>query len=341
MTSITANEQLYVENRKVNANSYAVNTPAELASVFINSKGKTLGKMLEDDLKVNPVSLQNSTASMAATGLANSVKLVDIKMRDVSAVKLSLNYLANRNVGDLNLSFKTTLDAFSYRLDAWYSARANQRLEQLRTSNPTGIYVGSFAWVENLKADLRPDSDGYVLAPSLGQAATASILRSGFLANKDQGVFNIELNSKRTRQALDILQGLTRDQPLAALYGYQVERSLRDAGLGKYIYPLRLLYPWRVTGASPEINAEESIGARDVVDGVALLEAFDPDAGNKVCDLLKVSAANERTIVKQILTNVFAVADSVSDLLMAEGVYQIVQGNFDRASAAMAVVDKQ
>ena len=60
------------------------------------------------------------------------------------------------------------------------------------------------------------------------------------MANHEQGAFDIMLDSKRTRRALDILQGLTRDQPLAALYGYRVERGLRDALLGKFIWPLRL-----------------------------------------------------------------------------------------------------
>ena len=115
--------------------------------------------------------------------------------------------------------------------------------------SPTGLYVGGYAWVENLKADARPDSEGYLLAPSQAQAATAAILRSGFMANHEQGAFDIALDSKRTRRAIDLLQGLTRDQPLAALYGYRIERGLRDALLGKFIWPLRLAYPWRPVGS--------------------------------------------------------------------------------------------
>ena len=114
------------------------------------------------------------------------------------------------------------------------------------------VYIGGYAWVENLQADRRPDSEGYLLAPSLAQAASAAILRSGFMANHEHGAFDIRLDSKRTRRALDILQGLTRDQPLAALYGYRVERGLRDALLGKFIWPLRLAYPWRAGGRSAE-----------------------------------------------------------------------------------------
>ena len=175
----------------------------------------------------------------------------------------------------MNIAFRSTLDCFSYRLDAWISARANRRLEQMRAAAPHGVYVGGFAWVENVRADTRPDSDGYLLAPSLGQASTAAIMRSGFLANHETGAFDVALDSRRTQRAAGVLQGLTRDQPLAALYGYRIERGLRDALLGRFIWPLRLAFPWRPAGSAPTDEPSEAIGARDVVDGVALLDAWE------------------------------------------------------------------
>ncbi len=215
IASITMPNMSYVEARQEDATRFAVNNPQELASVVIPklTGGATLGQFVAQTLDLQAVKLAVSPASSMATELIKAVAGVSEPVRDLSAVKLSLDYLAQRSVGELNWAFKTTLDAFSYRLDAWYSARANRRLEQIRAQNPTGVYVGGFAWVENLKADHRPDSEGYLLAPSLGQAATAAILRSGFMANHEQGAFNIDLDSKRTRRALDILQGLTRDQP--------------------------------------------------------------------------------------------------------------------------------
>ena len=194
-------------------------------------------------------------------------------------MKLSLDYLATRSVGELNIAFRSTLDAFSYRLDAWIGARSNRRLEQMRAAQPSGLYIGAYAWVENLKRDARPPSEGFLLAPSQAQAAAAAVLRSGFMANHEQGAFDISLDSKRTRRALDVLQGLTRDQPLAALYGYRIERGLRDALLGKFIWPLRLAYPWRPGGAAATNDPTEAIGARDVVDGVALLADWEVAQG--------------------------------------------------------------
>ena len=351
--SLAAPSLLYVEARQETVAQFAINTPAELASVVIPSLtgGATLGEHFKQRLAAEPVALVASPAAMAAAALFLEAERISPQLRDVSAVKLSLSYLAERNVGELNTAFRTTLDAFSYRLDAWYSARANHRLDQLRVRKPTGVYVGGFAWVENLKADRRPDSDGHLLAPSLGQAASAALLRSGFMANHEQGAFNIDLDSARTRRALDILQGLTRDQPLAALYGYRIERGLRDALLGKLIWPLRLAFPWRAAGANASAEPKDAVGARDVVDGVALLAAWQADvnAVRTQLELLigarglppKTLLATDWLGVGKVVQDALDLADSVSDLLMAEGVHQIVQGNFERAGAAMAVIDKQ
>ncbi len=343
----------YVEAVLENEAMFTVQTPKELASVTIPAlTGRaTLGEHVANSLTAQMPQATKSPAWRAADGLFNAFGTVRVQTRDLGAVKLSLDFLKTRTVGELNIAFRSTLDAFSYRLDAWITARANRRLEQLRAAKPTGLYIGAYAWVENLKADVRPDSEGYLLAPSQGQAATAAILRSGFMANHEQGAFDIALDSKRTRRALDILQGLTRDQPLAALYGYRIERGLRDAQLGKFIWPLRLAYPWRPGSAPASSDPTEAIGARDVVDGTALLADWEAAPGNVVAKLAaSLGSMNppapgpslaEQGVIDGIVADALDLADSVSDLLLAEGAHQIVQGNPVRAAAAMAVADKQ
>jgi len=343
----------YVEAVTENEAMFTVQTPKELASVSIPSiTGRaTLGEHVATTLAAQIPEVPKGESWQAAAKLFDGVRHIFLQTRDLGAVKLSLDYLSTRTVGELNIAFRSTLDAFSYRLDAWIAARANRRLEQVRATNPTGLYVGAYAWVENLKPDARPPSEGFLLAPSQAQAAAAAILRSGFMANHEQGAFDISLDSKRTRRALDILQGLTRDQPLAALYGYRVERALRDRQLGKFIWPLRLAYPWRPGNAGESNEPTESIGARDVVDGVALLAEWE---GGPTQVFSKLTAAlntmkppavaptrPEQQTIEAIIADAFDLADGVSDLLMAEGAYQIVQGNPVRAAAAMAVADKQ
>jgi len=355
VASLATPKMPYVEEVPHNEAIFTVTTPKELARVSIPAvTGRaTLGEHVASSLALQaqaPPPDQGS-ATMAARKLRDAVAFLAPEVRDLGAVTLSLQYLAERPVGELNVAFRTTLDAFSYRLDAWLTARASRRLEQLRDAKPAGVHVGGFAWVENLRPDGRPDSDGHLLAPSLGQAATAALLRSGFLANHEQGAFNIDLDSRRTRRAEDILQGLTRDQPLAALYGYRVERALRDAKLGKLIWPLRRAYPWRPAGDNLGDEPAEAVGARDVVDGVALLAELEADA-NKVKTRLSEALgkldppqpaldAADWTSAAAIFTDALDLADSVADLLLAEGMHQIVQGNFERAGAAMAVADKQ
>ncbi|MEO8677256.1 MAG: hypothetical protein ABI569_16890, partial [Casimicrobiaceae bacterium] len=343
----------YVETVPENQAMFTAQTPKEMASVSIPSlTGRsTLGEHVAATLSAQLQPAPKTVSWRASEGLYGAVNQLFPQTRDLGAVKLSLDYLATRTVGELNIAFRSTLDAFSYRLDAWITARANRRLEQMRAARPTGLHIGGYAWVENLKADTRPDSEGYLLAPSQAQAATAALLRSGFMANHEQGAFDIALDSRRTRRAQDILQGLTRDQPLAALYGYRIERALRDAKLGKLIWPLRIAYPWRPVGAAPSVDVTEAIGARDVVDGVALLADWELGE-SKVFVKLDGSLASlkpkppglqpdDKSTLRVVIADALDLADSVSDLLLAEGAHQIARGNPERAAAAMAVADKQ
>jgi hypothetical protein len=352
--SLRLPKQVYIEPAHETENTFEVRTPKELASLVVPSLPgpSTLGEYVPRELSAHPPTLPRARATMAAQELWQATLAVSPPLRNMAAALLSLDYLGGRTIGELNWAMRTTLDAFSYRLDAWYTARASRRLERFRAKQPEGIYVGAFGWVENLKPDNRPDSSGHVFAPSLAQAATAAILRSGFLANHEQGAFNIDLRSKRTRRAMDLLAGLTADQPLAALYGYRLERALRDQELGKLIWPMRLAYPWRPAGEDASEEPKEAVSARDVVDGVSFLSDWaDPakaiarlrgvnlDEGheNPFKRLPKADWETFRAAVEEVRE----LADAASDLLMAEGIYQIVQGNFERAGAAIAVADKQ
>ena len=353
IASLATPKMPFVETVLENEALFTVQTPKELANVTIPAAtGRaTIGEFVAQTVAAHIQPVAVSTSYAAATTLFKGIDRLVPHTRNLAGVKLSVDYLKDRTVGELNIALRSTLDVFSYRLDAWIAARANRRLEALRTATPTGLHVGGYAWVEHLKADQRPETEGALLAPSLGQAASAALLRSGFLANHEQGAFDIALDSKRVTRAQGVLQGLARDQPLAALYGYRIERGLRDALLGKFIYPLRLAFPWRPVGDVPSDESNESVGARNVVDGVALLDAWDHGAGTVKLALTAALAhldppvvgpsAEDWAAVLPVLADAVDLADSVGDLLMAEGMHQIVQGNLERAGAAMAIVDKQ
>lgn len=76
------------------------------------------------------------------------------------------------------------LDAASHRFDAWVTAAATERGESLRATSGDGVAVGAFGWLTDLAPRTLPRSFGHVHAPSLGQAATAAVLRSGFLGER-------------------------------------------------------------------------------------------------------------------------------------------------------------
>jgi hypothetical protein len=75
---------------------------------------------------------------------------------------------------------------------------------------------------------------GFIHAPSLGQAATAAVLRSGHLAHRQDtdSPFAVDLSSRRVRLGLGLLDGIRQGQPLGALLGYRFERGLHEGHPG-------------------------------------------------------------------------------------------------------------
>lgn len=289
-----------------------------------------------------------------------SLQLRDVLLRDQPDLRNlttfldSLDELASQPVEEIDRAFRAVLDCYSYRLDAWYTSLAQRRLQQVRRSRPTGVYLGGYGWVENLRPDQMPDSLGYVHAPSLAQATTAALLRSGHLSHRgsasgavapgsDRAALNIDLSSERVRIALSLIEGVAQGQPLAALLGYRFERGLRDRNilLAQYILPIRKLAPYQSTSPTVTSTAAESIAARDVVDGVALLTQWRQNPNGLLAAIQPAPGAGDRAQLTAALTQLDDWLDAVSDLLVAETVYQTVQGNYERAGAALAALDRQ
>ena len=265
--------------------------------------------------------------------------------RDLASVRASLDALKHRTVGELDWALRTTLDMFDWRLDAWITSQATRRLADLRAGSGEdgqpavvdGIHVGAWGFVEDLKPDPvgNRESLGHMLMPSMRHAAAAAIMRSGYLSNEPaaRSAYDLDLSSRRVRAAKAIYEGLAQGQVLAALLGYRFERGLRDSLLGEHILPYRRAYPLRPVSNNPNNEPDEAIAARDVVDGVRLL-----DAGTQAVN--KAPSA-DRPKVQNLIDGLNALWDAVADLSVAEATYQIAQGNVDRAAAALSVLDKQ
>ncbi|MFC9392617.1 hypothetical protein ACFTWS_05550 [Streptomyces sp. NPDC057027] len=267
----------------------------------------------------------------------------------------ALQYLAGRvkawdrrgdAFGPVERLLGESLDLVSHRLDAWITSLATARLHALRKRRPAGVQLGAYGWVENLSRHPGRRSRGWVLAPSIPQAATAAILRSGALSHPtDPGAFAVDLSSRRMRVAMTVVDGMAQGQPLGALLGYRLERRLHDereradappTELDRFIAPLRA--KWSVQPAQhPGAGAQEFIGPHDVTDGARLAEV----PVQQVVDYLKTQAGttamshDEEVVVRRHLEALRDDLDAVADLLLAESVHQLANGNPDRAAATM------
>ena len=189
-----------------------------------------------------------------------------------------------------------TLDLCSHRLDAWITSFATKRLAEMRKANPTGVLFGGYGWVMNLKPGRRSNSTshrrpakqspvfqsannpGFVHTPSLTQATTAAVLRSGHLAHAGNQTPNdllaIDLSSERVRLATWLLDGVRQGQPLGALLGYRFERRLQEAGKPQFISFFRELAPLVARKLEQTDQPVEAIAANNVVDGLELAAAL-------------------------------------------------------------------
>jgi len=288
------------------------------------------------------------------------------------------------------------LDLATNRLDAWLTGLAQRRLTALRNATPRGVYVGAYGWVEDLRPDRGhplagdvpaalagdpsvpihrdPESQGFIQTPSLNHAATAAILRSGYLAQRAEGdVENrmaVNLSSRRVRAALGVMDGVRAGNDLGALLGYRLERYLHDAyatsgPLDDVIAPLRRAFP-TVGRVDASAGGADTAAARQVCDGLAILatvhawiraNAGDRAAQLTVYDVLVdegrytgypwglgsnvLPATTDAVRLQGVLRAIDHVADAldaVGDLTLAEAVHQIAVGNHPRAAAALGAL---
>jgi hypothetical protein len=244
----------------------------------------------------------------------------------------------------------------------------------LDTARNQGIYVGAFGWLENLRpappltkagvsgipttlfnpatdGDIfdQQDNGGFIHAPSLNQAVAAAVLRSAYLTHFDPSQpqkMAVNLSSSRVRTALSFLEGVRNGLELGALLGSQFERGLHDGYndplLNQYIPLFRTRYPLVADKITPDAgnNPIDTKEARNVVDGFALAEAvllaepalaYPYDVPGLPANPNSPQALHIQTEVARLAASL----DGVADLLLSEGVYQVSQGNFERAGASL------
>ena len=234
-----------------------------------------------------------------------------------------------------------------------------------------GIYLGAYGWLENLNrkaAPLQrvqltesmqagfgaspplmrdPANGGFVTAPSISHAATAAILRSGYLSgasSQEPQALAVNLSSARVRVALELLEGIRNGQPLGALLGYRLQRGLHEGHapleLDRFVYPLRQQFPLvanQLASTRDPAAAIETIEANNVVDGLKLLEHL-RKSGNRAYPFglgLPAATTQERAAIDAEVAGLIDANDALADVMLAEGVHQAVLGNYDRVAATL------
>ncbi len=278
----------------------------------------------------------------------------------LAEVQEALATLRDASTEQRRMAVAATLDCASHRLDAWTTAVVSRRLASMRAATPTGVLLGAYGWVQDVAPGSSTTRDGgYILAPSVGHAVTAGVLRSAYLHHNPDtsgsGAFAIDLSSRRVRDAKFLLEGIRNGQPLGALLGYRLERQLHEAGggLGRFVQSLRTLAPLaagKLTGRgveAPPRAAQEAVAVTAVVDGVGLLNLR--ETGTDIRGFLAQKPANnpylsdpwppptdaEWATIESAMDDIAGANDSAADLLLAEAVHQLVQGNTARAAATL------
>jgi hypothetical protein len=302
--------------------------------------------------------------------------IFEVRARAIQEVKDGLKILADMPTARLERCFTEHLDVCSYRLDAWQTGLFHKRLQQQRSIHDqyeahrnTGIHVGAYGWLEDIRPvqrkqvnldtlpeSLRPvdgkpvfefaDNEGFIHAPSIDHASAASLLRSGYknhATKENPEVMAVNLSSERVRRALFILDGMRNGQKLEALLGYQFERGLHDRtsvntalDLNQYIYNFREKFPIKhniISQKGSSDTPQESVPAYNVVNGLVLAELTTGyPFGVPGIDGLNTSQKEAITNEKDRLSDSL---DAIKDLLLSESAFQLVQGNFDRVGAVL------
>lgn len=204
-----------------------------------------------------------------------------------------------------------------------------------------GIYVGGYAFGEDLRPDEGDDDAEFVLTPSLQQATTTALLRSGYEVHADTELgrtFAVDLSAERVRTARQLLDGVRQGMTLGELLGYRFERSLHDRDLSTYIHDFREKAP-AIEGrlertAEAGSPGEDEAARSDVVDGYKLFRMW-KDLEDETLTVRDVVKSGDVETTEEVFEELEDAIDAVGDLITAESVHQFAQGNMERASASI------
>jgi hypothetical protein len=217
----------------------------------------------------------------------------------------------------------------------------------------------------------------FIQAPSLAQARTAAILRSGYRSQPSAAreMLDIDLSPPRVQRAQWVLDGLRSGLWLGELVGYYFERRLHEVSeetgitLERYITAFREFAPFRETRIEHGDGDGSDDGAPrppdparqyDLVDGYKLYRRTNEQSVDDLLDEVGIpdpaalespentpdgetsapDARKARRLLATVLGEVDTLLDALADLIMAENVYQLQQGNYGQAGRSLKALSE-
>jgi hypothetical protein len=243
----------------------------------------------------------------------------------------ALRLLADVPDENLERLMLEVIDFTDYRADAWFTALAAYRLKVLRASQPRGLRTGWYGFLGRLRLHADRSDDGFIQAPSVAQATTAGMLRAAALRHPGSA-FEIDLSSRRARQAVRLLDELRQGATLGQALGNAAARRLHDEGQDFVLHLLRAAYPAtsdRPPGATPPLDGLSMHDDPTLVRLQALPLVTNLAQAERTRIVDRARAANE---------HIAEVLDGLADLVVAEAAHQLTLGNTGAANAWMQVL---
>ncbi len=293
-------------------------------------------------------------------------------LKPLSEFRASLAHLKSLKVARLEQLMTGTLDLCSHRLDAWITSFATKRLAEMRKASPTGVLFGGYGWVMNLKpaaaqtkvapppGEQEPvfqsaNNPGFVHTPSLTQASTVAILRSGHLAHAGNQSRTICWRSICRRSACAWRRGCSTacgkgnrsarcsvTGSSAACRKPESRSSSRSSASsrrwwrGSWSKPIATGRSHRRQQRRGRAGAAAPLagGAKTIRHAAGSTDAQSFSARSRTSRRM-TDLTNARAVLEAELNALADSVDAVSDALMAESVYQVVRGNPLRAASTV------
>jgi hypothetical protein len=278
---------------------------------------------LERILKSVPANLRSlsARAALAAAGTATS----DPAIQELGEWTRAVEWLAARPRAALETLMLEVLDLLDHRVDAWQTGLATARLMAQRTAGQAGLRIGYYGMLCSPRAKSATSAtDGYVQAPSVGQAMTAGLLRSAALRHSaTDGPFRVNLSSRRVRKALKTLDVLRKGLTLGEALGYHAERWLHEQALDVLLHELRDQYSIR-RGTGAEATKLPLLDGELLLANAATIRQAGPPA--------------RRAAAGRLLDELGEQMDAFTDVVVSEAVHQLAHGSPGGVTAWMKVL---